>query len=259
MSTNQPPGYGYPSDPQNPYGQQQPGYGQVPPQPQPPYGQPPQAPYGQGYGQAPPPQQPPQQPPYGQQPGPGGYPPPPPPYGQQQPYGQQPPYGQQAPYGAPQQLPQWLSAPSPYGPPAPGTRMLASSADRFLARLIDFGVLLIPNVFLAAIIGLTSSSFLLYFTLGAVNFGYEIAMLLTQGGQTLGKKAMKIRVVSLTHGGRPADGEFWARAGVYSGPGAIYCLGSLFSLVNVLWHLWDKPLQQCLHDKAAKTVVVKEG
>jgi hypothetical protein len=27
--------------------------------------------------------------------------------------------------------------------------------------------------------------------------------------------------------------------------------------VDGLWQLWDKPFQQCLHDKAAGTVVVK--
>lgn len=106
MSNNQPPpGYGHPTDPQNPYGQQ-PGYGQVPPQPQ--Y---PQQPYGQ--------------PQYGQQP--------------------YPQYPQQ------QQLPPWLAPQSPYGPPAPGTRTLASSGDRFLARLIDTGVLLVPALVLYAL------------------------------------------------------------------------------------------------------------
>jgi hypothetical protein len=30
-------------------------------------------------------------------------------------------------------------------------------------------------------------------------------------------------------------------------------------LIDGLWQLWDKPLQQCLHDKAAQTVVVKLG
>lgn len=181
--------------------------------------------------------------PYGQAAaGPAGYGPPP-----QGPYGQ--PQG--AAYG--QQHPQWLSTPNAYG----GTQ-LATSADRFLARLIDTGVLLVPFILLYVIVA-PVSSILYSVATAAVALGYEAAMLLTQGGQTLGKKAMKIRVVSLAHGGRPTDAEIWARAGVYAGPQAVYCLGSLFSLLNVLWHLWDKPYQQCLHDKAAKTVVVKES
>jgi uncharacterized RDD family membrane protein YckC len=197
MSTNDPSGYGYPSDPQqNPYGQQ-------------PYGAAPQPPYGQ-------------------------------------PQSTQP-------------WPAWLGAPIPGGgAPAPGTRSLASAADRFVARLIDFGVLLIPTILLYTIVAATSS--ILYYVLAAVlYFGYEIAMLLTQNQQTIGKKVMKLRVVSLSTGGRPTDNELWTRAAIFALPQAVYCLGSLFALLNILWHLWDKPFQQCLHDKPAKTVVVKEG
>ncbi|WP_100446808.1 FHA domain-containing protein [Glycomyces xiaoerkulensis] len=145
-------GQGYaPNDPygqqpqQDPYAQQQPGYGQDPYAQQPgygqdPYGQPPQQdPYAQqqpGYGQDPygqPPQQDPyaqQQPgygqdPYAQQPGygqdPYGQPPQQDPYAQQQPgYGQDP-YGQPQPqdpyaqqYGAPASAP---PAPTSGGPP----------------------------------------------------------------------------------------------------------------------------------------------
>ncbi|MFD0264457.1 RDD family protein [Kitasatospora indigofera] len=279
MSTQNPPGYGYPSDPNNPYGQTPYGrqppapgpYGQQPPAPGP-YGPPPaQDPYdktGQPYGY---PQQPP--PPTG---GPG-YGAPQPPYGAEQPaYGQQPyggqpgygqqPYGQQ-PYGQPgygqppgpqQAWPQWLAPPAQYGgPPAPGSRTLASAGDRFLARLIDSAVLLVPYLVLGLLLESTGS-ILLYLVLGLVGFGYEIVMLLTQHGQTVGKKAMRIRVVALQHGGRPADNALWTRAALYGLPSAVYCLGSLFALVNVLWQLWDKPFQQCLHDKPAGTVVVKE-
>ncbi|MEY9946925.1 RDD family protein [Kitasatospora sp. GAS1066B] len=218
MSNDQPPGYGYPSDPQNPYGQQ-------PPHDQQAYGTP-------GYGQ--------------QAPG----------------YGQQPPgYGQQ-PYAAPgygQQAPGWLAPPNPYGPPAPGTRQLASAGDRFVARLIDLAVLIIP-IFLIEFVAATAVGSIVASILGAaLVFLYEIAMLLTQNQQTVGKKVMKLRVVSLAHGARPTDNELWTRAAVYGLPQAVYCIGSLFSLLNMLWLLWDKPYQQCLHDKAAKTVVVKEA
>ncbi|MCX4749629.1 RDD family protein [Kitasatospora sp. NBC_01287] len=227
MSNNQPPGYGYPSDPQNPYGQQ----------PQSPYGQQPQDPYGQ-------------QPPTDQQA--YGYP--------QGAPGQPPGYGQQANYGQPgQQSTGWLGQPNPYGPPAPGTRQLASAGDRFLARLIDLAVLIIPFILIQFLVAIAAGEIIATVVGGILVFGYEGAMLLTQNQQTIGKKAMKLRVVSLAHGGRPTDNELWTRAAVYGLPGAVYCVGSLFSLVNVLWLLWDKPYQQCLHDKAAKTVVVKEG
>lgn len=237
--TNQPPGYGYPSD-QNPYGQQpQPGqqnpYGQQPPA-QPGYGVPqglydPQPPQG-GYGAPPPGGQ-------GQQPG-FGYPPPPP-----------------GGYQQPGQLPPWLGPTNPYGPPPPGTRTLVSPGDRLLARLIDVAVLLIPVLLVQFVIGI--GSLLSDIIVALLVFAYEGAMLLSQQQQTIGKKVMKLRVVSAAHGGRPTDNELWARAAVYGLPQAVPCIGTLFELVNVLSLLWDKPLQQCFHDKAAKTLVVKEG
>ncbi|QKW19175.1 RDD family protein [Kitasatospora sp. NA04385] len=154
-------------------------------------------------------------------------------------------------------LPAWLGPTPPPGvQPAPGTRVLAAPLDRFLARLIDAAVLLVPFV----VIGIVTMGDFLYYVLAAAVFvAYEGAMLLTQQGQTVGKKAMRLRVVSAAHGGRPTDNELWTRAGVYGGPFLVPYLGGLFMLVNVLSQLWDKPLQQCFHDKAAKTVVVKES
>ncbi len=38
--------------------------------------------------------------------------------------------------------------------------------------------------------------------------------------------------------------------------GGTVIAGGLFLLLDDLWPLWDKPWQQALHDKAAKTVVV---
>ncbi|SDT82812.1 Uncharacterized membrane protein YckC, RDD family [Streptomyces sp. TLI_053] len=232
MSTNGPTGYGQnenPYDGSNPYGQQNPYGGQQPPSgQQPPCGQ--QAPYDQQAYM--------QEAPYGQ---PGyGVPP-------QQPYGQQPQAG----------LPHWLGQPVGYGgAPVPGSRQLAPIGERLVARLIDVAVLIVPTLLVFAALG---ASILYYVVAGLLSFGYEAAMLLTQGGQTVGKKVMKLRVVDLGHGGKPAENALLTRAAVYTLPNAVYCIGSLFALVNVLWPLWDKPLQQALHDKAAKTVVVKES
>ncbi|MFF2045303.1 RDD family protein [Kitasatospora sp. NPDC058170] len=235
--TNPPPGYGHPSD-QDPYGKQpppaQPGYGAAPG-----YGAQP------GYG-AP-------QGPYDPTPG-AGYPP-------QAGY-QQPGYPQAGYPQADGQLPPWPGSPGPagpYGPPQPGSPTLAPPVDRFLARLIDFGVLLIPLIVVQFAVATAVGSILGAVIGAVVVFGYEAVMMLSQGQQTVGKKVMKLRVVSALHGGRPSDNELWARSAVYGLPQAVYCIGSLFSLVNVLSLLWDKPLQQCFHDKAAKTVVVKEA
>ncbi|MGW2250022.1 RDD family protein [Kitasatospora sp. NPDC001660] len=221
--TNETPGYGYPSEPnpQNPYGQQ-------PPQQQPGYGVP------QG--------------PYDPQTGPGTPPPG---------YGYPPPQGGYPQSGA--QLPPWLGTPNPYGPTPHGTRVLANPGDRFLARLIDFAILLIPLYIVQFVVATAVGSIMATIIGGVLVFGYEALMLTTQDQQTVGKKLMKLRVVSAEHGGRPIDNELWIRSAVFGLPQAVYCLGSLFFLVNVLSLLWDKPLQQCFHDKAAKTLVVKES
>ncbi|MFC4146661.1 RDD family protein [Micromonospora mangrovi] len=73
-------------------------------------------------------------------------------------------------------------------------------------------------------------------------------------GQTLGKKAMKIRIV-------PVDPARTLTRGMAGKRYLIeFVAGSLVPFLNYLdgfWQLWDKPWQQCLHDKFAGTVVVK--
>ncbi|GAA3770465.1 RDD family protein [Micromonospora maritima] len=73
-------------------------------------------------------------------------------------------------------------------------------------------------------------------------------------GQTLGKKVMKLRIVPLQPDAPLTRGALGKRYLVE------FVAGSLVPFLNYLdgfWQLWDKPWQQCLHDKAAGTVVVK--
>ncbi|KUJ64979.1 hypothetical protein ACZ90_52470 [Streptomyces albus subsp. albus] len=164
--------------------------------------------------------------------------------------------------------------PQPYAPaapvPVPLDRMapLASPAQRFQARLIDTLVLGgIWTVMLAATGALRyglehpgeqdTAKVLISATLTfALYFAYEGAML-AHSGQTLGKKALRIRVAMLADGEVPGR-QGWVRGAVYALPG-IACpvvAGTVFWLVNSLWQLRDRPYRQSLHDKAAKTVVV---
>ena len=73
-------------------------------------------------------------------------------------------------------------------------------------------------------------------------------------GQTLGKKAMKIRVV-------PLDPNRTLTRGIAAKRYFIEYIAGMFvpafSWIDGLWQLWDKPYQQTLHDKFAQTVVVK--
>ncbi|MFI6261213.1 RDD family protein [Micromonospora sp. NPDC051006] len=77
---------------------------------------------------------------------------------------------------------------------------------------------------------------------------------LKRGGQTLGKKAMRIRVV-------PLDPSLTLNRGMAGRRWLVQYLAATFvpglSYLDGLWQLWDKPWQQCLHDRFAGTVVVK--
>ncbi|MBB1256204.1 RDD family protein [Streptomyces sp. OF3] len=140
---------------------------------------------------------------------------------------------------------------------------LASRGRRLVARIIDWLIVGIPLTLITAPFfgtfnwdtdntGGQWGQGLLYVLVYLV---YE-GLMLTSRGQTLGKMAMKIRVGMLENGAVPAGSPGWTRAAVYSLPNLVPCIGTLFWLVNVLYCTWDKPYQQCVHDKAAKTVVV---
>ncbi|WP_438487769.1 RDD family protein [Streptomyces sp. S186] len=211
-------------------------------------------------------------PPPGGAPPPGGPPPPgagpPPSYGGG-PHGGGPyggPHGG-GPYGGP-------PAGGPYGygsgeygaDPLAGMPPLAHRGKRLLARIIDAIIIGVPvTLIMNAIVGWVD-----YFSTsnvetskqatvsGVTMLAYLIyeGLMLTARGQTLGKMAMRIRVAMLADGSIPTPQAGWTRAAVYTLPEIVPCCGFIFWLVNVLWCTWDKPYQQCLHDKAARTVVV---
>ncbi|MCP9211008.1 RDD family protein [Streptomyces cucumeris] len=148
------------------------------------------------------------------------------------------------------------------GDPLAGMPPLAHLGRRLIARIIDALLIGIPvGLIMAAILGgydpvdgsARSSSVTVVYAL--VYFVYE-GLMLTRYGQTVGKKAMKIRVAMLENGQPPVGQPGWVRAGVYALPEIVPCCGFIFWLINVLWCTWDRPYRQCLHDKAAKTVVV---
>jgi uncharacterized RDD family membrane protein YckC len=120
--------------------------------------------------------------------------------------------------------------PDPYGPEPDVDDLLA---DVFLpVVLLEVGIVVLMA--------------LLYFAY-AVEYMHR-------GGQTLGKKAMKIRVVPLDPAQRLTRGMA-AKRYVVEYLGGMFV--PFFSWVDGLWQLWDKPYQQTLHDKFARTVVVK--
>jgi uncharacterized RDD family membrane protein YckC len=74
-------------------------------------------------------------------------------------------------------------------------------------------------------------------------------------GRTLGKRALGIRIRPLAADVPLSWGQVIARWGVFEAFSIV--LGGLPLLLDCLWPLWDKPWQQALHDKAAKTIVVR--
>jgi uncharacterized RDD family membrane protein YckC len=88
-----------------------------------------------------------------------------------------------------------------------------------------------------------------------IYFGYDW---LQHGlwGQTIGKRALGTKVVT-AQGHAPITGNSaCGRAAVFALVPAVPSVGGLFFLLDSLWLTWD-PRRQCLHDKAASTVVVK--
>jgi uncharacterized RDD family membrane protein YckC len=75
-----------------------------------------------------------------------------------------------------------------------------------------------------------------------------------RAGQTFGKRAMKITIVDASDGSPITKAQARKRWLVEQPAGL---LAPYFSYADGLWLLWDKPYQQCLHDKCAETVVVK--
>jgi uncharacterized RDD family membrane protein YckC len=212
-------------------------------------------------------------------------------YGPPPPYAAPPPYGTSPYYGTPQYG-------TPYGPaypvqatgfpagPEPG---LAEWWRRLLARLIDGLVLTALSIPIAialfastvhqfqqianqypdpnmpgaqAAISKADGRFFLMLlayvaAVGAISFLYD-AIQHGLWGQTLGKRALGIRVVSAYDRSKITGGMAAGRAAMYALLPLVPLAGSVYSLVDSLWLFGDRR-RQCLHDKPAHTIVVRTG
>lgn len=225
-----------------------------PPPPENPYGQNP-PPSGPAYGQNP------QGPAYGQNPQGPAYP--------QNPQG--PAYGQN-PYGA------------PGGYPAPGVGGPGPLLDRFVAKLIDWVLLMVVNFVIGAVIiggiiggggsivgtgGSFAYSILSSIVSAAIVVGY-FTLMESKRGQTLGKMVMKLRVLGPDGQSMPTTGEAFKRNAYtgYSILGIIPILGPFLGLIVILVAdiliavgINGDPVHgQAWHDKfAGGTRVIKVG
>lgn len=131
----------------------------------------------------------------------------------------------------------------PDGPSGPR----ASFGRRLVAALVDWILLGVVYVILLAIFGQNAAAGL------NLLVGILYYALLEGGatGQTLGKKALGIRVLDFNGGGSIGYGRAAIR---YIGR----IVSSIPCLLGYLWMLWDKE-KQTWHDKFATSVVVPES
>lgn len=89
----------------------------------------------------------------------------------------------------------------------------------------------------------------------AVWFVYEV-LTVARNGQTLGKRLFRIKVIRMDGGPVDVASSFrrWATMAL---PGLCFPCGVPLNVVDVLWCTWDRPLSQCVHDKSARTIVVR--
>ncbi|MDG4822467.1 RDD family protein [Asanoa sp. WMMD1127] len=164
--------------------------------------------------------------------------------------------------------------PAPIGPTG---HPLAGFGDRFLAYLIDslivgviaFALYCPVTIFMillpltrdideGRITGGTMTLLVLgYATLVAIQIilGYlYFVEYQLRSGQTAGKRVMSLRVLPVQPDQRLDRGILVRRYLVQFVAGSFV---PFLGLIDGLWQLWDQPLQQTLHDKAAETLVAK--
>ncbi|MDF1595389.1 MAG: RDD family protein [Acidimicrobiia bacterium] len=126
--------------------------------------------------------------------------------------------------------------------PAAPSGPRASFGERLIAAIIDAVVVGVATGILSRV-GLFGS-----FIGAVVSYGYYVYLEGSPSGQTVGKRAMSIRVVGMQ------TGTSIGYAGAF-----IRVIGKIVSgiacFIGYLWMLWD-PEKQTWHDKFANSVVV---
>ena len=179
------------------------------------------------------------------------------PYQGQSPLPGQPQYGQQPVYGAPNQQYGQYGQP-PYGAPgAYGSVQYATWIQRVGAYLVD-GLCAAPFYILAAIFGRSTGDdglthinalYFVFYLLGLVLNGYNRWYLAGKTGQSWGKKALGLRLVSEQTGEPIGPGMAFVRD-------LAHFIDAIICYIGFLFPLWDAK-KQTLADKIVKTLVVK--
>ena len=139
--------------------------------------------------------------------------------------------------GTPSAPPAW-AADGPSGP-------RASFGRRLVALLVDWIVLSVVSIVFYVALKDNAAAQGLEFLLALLYFGYFEG---SGSGQTIGKRALGIRVVDFNSGGPIGFGRGLLRY-------LARILSTIVCLLGYFWMLWDKE-KQCWHDKLVTTVVV---
>jgi uncharacterized RDD family membrane protein YckC len=177
-------------------------------------------------------------------------------------------------------------------PPLPPGYRLATLGARIVARLVDIGLVFLLNVLVNGWfvylywlevsppfaefwnrlrageddmsdlppVGDQAGSlqFVILILAAALWFAYEVPAV-ANTGQTPGKRLLGIKVVRLEQAGPVGFGRSFRRWNTMGLPVLLWpCFGIGFVLqvVDVVFALVDRPLQQALHDKSSHTVVI---
>jgi len=137
---------------------------------------------------------------------------------------------------------EWSASGAPYGSGGPsGPR--ASFGIRLVAYIIDAAIVGIAGVILSFVGGRGGSLLALF--AGLAYFTYLEG---SPSGQTIGKRAMNIRVIDFGAGGSIGYGRAVVRY-------LMRIVSGFVCLLGYLWMLWDRE-RQTWHDKLANSVVV---
>jgi uncharacterized RDD family membrane protein YckC len=179
----------------------------------------------------------------------------------------------------------------PQLPPEPHGYPLATLGARTVARLIDFIIVAALNVavngwfvyqFWTEISPVVTEAFrrgmagedmsqmpavgdqagnlqiVIVVLAAALWFAYEVPAV-ANNGQTIGKRLLRIRVVRIEQAGPVGFGRSFRRWNTMGLPTLLWwCfgIGLILQAIDFLFALFDRPLQQALHDKSARTVVI---
>jgi uncharacterized RDD family membrane protein YckC len=122
----------------------------------------------------------------------------------------------------------------------------------YLLDVVILGIALVIVIAVAFAINRALGVLVLVVGLVVYFLGYWIWFEGGESGQTIGKRMVGIRVRD-ERGGPAGYGKAAARNVV----ARVIGLVPIVSLVDVLWPLWDGR-NQCLHDKAGSTIVVRD-